>query len=466
MIQKNMMTPKIPNPASFRDPSGFVYTLDGTILRQINQSYQKDYDMLMSSGLYHALTGAAQLIEHTEITPPSNASAEHYKTIAPHPIKFISYPYEWSFGQLKDAALLTLDIQKRSLQHGMCLKDASAYNIQFRGYNPVFIDTLSFEQYTEGTPWVAYRQFCQHFLLPLALMNRVDINLSKLLRTHIDGIPLALGSSILNLSTYLNIPLLLHVHMHAKSQEKYSSESLANKGRKGISRNSLLGLIDSLESAVKNMKLKNYQTQWGDYYGSTNYNEAAMLKKKEIVQQYIQEVNPSQMVDLGANKGDFSRLGSDAGIYTISSDIDPIAVEKNYQDAKQNKEDNILPLLIDLTNPSPGIGWDNKEREPWSTRAKADLALALALVHHLVISNNLPLQMLADYFSSTYKNLIIEFVPKSDSQVKRLLQNREDIFVDYNQDTFEQVFMSRFSIVSKASVQDSDRTLYLMRSKH
>ena len=188
-------------PSSFRDPSGFVFRLNGTLFRRINRSYAQDYDLLMGSSLYVQLTARGSLIEHTELDEPGFNDADFYKTIQPREIGFISYPYEWSFSQLKDAALLTLDIQLSALEHGMTLKDASAYNIQFEHGRPVLIDTLSFEKYSEGAPWVAYRQFCQHFLSPLALMAKTDVSLSQLSRVFIDGVPLELASRLLPASS-------------------------------------------------------------------------------------------------------------------------------------------------------------------------------------------------------------------------------------------------------------------------
>jgi len=211
---------------SFRDPSGFLFYLNGQIYRQINTEYQQEYELLMHSGLYDELCSQKMLVPHEEVSQDLALNDKAYKVIQPHQLPFISYPYEWSFSQLKDAALLTLSIQQMSLKKDMVLKDASAYNIQFFQCRPVFIDTLSFERYDEGTPWCAYRQFCQHFLAPLALMSRTHIGLNQLLRLYIDGIPLDIASSLLPLSSKLNFSLGLHIHLHAKSQKKHANTTL------------------------------------------------------------------------------------------------------------------------------------------------------------------------------------------------------------------------------------------------
>ena len=188
---------------SFRDPNGFVFVSEGTLYRQVNKSYQRHYDLLYSSGLYEALVSRHLLIAHDECDYLPHGNDQIYKVLRPLPVPFVSYPYEWCFSQLKDAALVTLDLQKRALAHNMVLKDASAYNIQFLDGKPLLIDTLSFETYEEGRAWVAYRQFCQHFLAPLVLMSQKDIRLSQLLRVYIDGIPLDLAASLLPKRTYL-----------------------------------------------------------------------------------------------------------------------------------------------------------------------------------------------------------------------------------------------------------------------
>lgn len=446
---------------SFRDPSGFLFYEEDSLYRQINLDYKEDYDILMSSGLYNELVSQMLLIPHVESNKNLAKSNEVYKVIKPDKIKFISYPYEWSFSQLKDAALCTLKIIKISLKYGMILKDSSAYNIQFHMGKPVLIDTLSFEIYNEGDLWVGYKQFCQHFLAPLALMAYKDIRLNQLLRVYIDGIPLDLASSLLPWTSKLNLSLFFNIHLNAKSQKRYGDKEIDVKEYK-MKKSNLEALVESLESVVKSMKYKGIDTEWGDYYNFTNYSDDAFEQKKGIVSKYIDSINSEIVWDLGANTGLFSRLASQKGIYTISFDIDPVAVEKNYLQIKTNGETNILPLLLDLTNPSPGIGWNNKERETLQERGLPDTILALALIHHIAISNNVPLSKIAKFFADLCKNLIIEFVPKGDSQVQKLLSTREDIFKDYNQQSFENEFTKYFEIIQSENVKGSHRTLYLM----
>jgi hypothetical protein len=453
-------------PASFRDPSGFLFIRDNTLYRQINQSYQKDYDLLMQSGLYDRLVKGRKLVSHQEVAAPPAVEENAYRVIQPERVDFISYPYEWSFSQLKDAALLTLSIQKTALEMGLSLKDASAYNIQFHHGRPLLIDSLSFEAYQEGKPWVAYRQFCQHFLAPLALMAIRDVRLNQLLRVYIDGIPLDLASTLLPARTRLQFGLLVHIHLHASAQKKYSAapeQAKTQSQGRSVSKMGLTGLIDSLKNAVSALKWQPKGTEWGDYYDATNYSQAATDQKAVLVKQFLEEIQPHQVWDLGANTGNFSRIAAQMGFPTISADIDPAAVEKNYREVRQKKETNLLPLVLDLTNPSPGLGWQNRERDSFAGRGPVDVVMALALVHHLAISNNVPLPDLAEYFASLGQWLIVEFIPKDDSQVQRLLATREDIFPQYNQQGFEEAFGQFFTIHACCSIEGSKRILYRMQ---
>ncbi|MBK5092963.1 MAG: SAM-dependent methyltransferase [Actinobacteria bacterium] len=452
-------------PGSFRDPSGFLFTEGGVLYRQVNRQYRDNYDALVESGLLEQLTGEGFLVRHDVADIPAPVPETAYLVIRPERVPFISYPYEWSFSQLKDAALATLRVQNAALERGLVLKDASAYNIQFAGGRPVLIDTLSFEAYEEGRPWVAYRQFCQHFLAPLALAALADIRLMQLLRVYIDGVPLDLAAALLPFRSRLRFGLLTHLHLHARSEKHYEVKSVDAMEIRGVTRNALLGLIGSLEKTVTKLRWKAAGTEWAEYYEETNYSSDAMERKKSLVSDYLGRVKPGVVWDLGANTGVFSRIAAEGGALTVSMDNDPACVERNYLDSLECGYGNILPLLVDLANPSPGTGWRNREREPLLSRGPADVALALALVHHLAISNNVPFTKLAGFFSDLCRHLVIEFVPKSDSQVRRLLLSREDVFGEYDREHFEAAFEERFALEAKDEIPGTGRTLYLMRKK-
>ena len=444
-----------------------MFKHEGKLYRQVNQKYSKEYDLLMGSGLYEQLSKSRTLVAHKEVDHQLAPIPETaYRVIKPEVVDFISYPYEWCFNQLQDAAVLTLAIARRALEFGMSLKDASAYNIQFQNGRPVFIDTLSFEKYEEGMPWVAYKQFCQHFLAPLALMAKTDIRLAQLLRLHIDGIPLDLASKLLPANSKFNLGLTTHIHIHAQSQKRYADKEVSQEEVKArMSKTAMVGLLDSLLSTVRGLNVKTIQTEWTDYYQDNNYTKKSFEAKRQLVKSYIEKANPKRVWDLGGNTGEFSRAASDLGIPTVCFDIDPGAVQQNYELVKKNKEKFMLPLRMDLTNPSPDLGWHNAERESMQARGPVDLVMALALIHHLAISNNVPLVDVADYFADLGEYLIIEFVPKSDSQVKRLLASRLDIFPDYTLEGFRQAFEHHYLLIDETPIDACERTVFLMKRK-
>ncbi|MFP3854756.1 MAG: SAM-dependent methyltransferase [Anaerolineales bacterium] len=449
------------HPASFRDPNGFLFRRDGILYRQVNQRYRENYQALMQA-LYIDLVDEDLLIPHTEVEIEPADPADSFRVLQPEPIPFLTYPYEWSFAQLKDAALATLAIQERALAAGMTLKDASAYNIQFHKGRPILIDTLSFESRVEGEPWVAYRQFCQHFLAPLALMALKDIRLGQFLRLYIDGVPLDLAASLLPRRTLLNFGLLVHLHIHAGAQRRFAGREVKSQDRRGaVGERSMQGMVENLRGTIQGLKWQ-AAGSWSDYYDFHSYDETAFDHKQQLVSEFLEAVSPESALDLGANQGVFSRLASERGAFTVSADIDPGAVQRNYLHMKKQGEENLLPMLIDLTNPSPALGWAHQERESLMARGDFDVTMALALVHHLAISNNLPLPLLANFFAELSPWLIIEFVPKSDGQVQKLLASREDIFEDYHQEDFEAAFKRKFKIKKGQRIEGMDRTLYLL----
>jgi len=453
---------------SFRDPSGFVFSRQGVIHRQIAASYAPQYERLMASGLYDELVRLQLLLPHEELDIRLAFSDTAHKVIRPEQLRFVSHPFEWCFSQLKDAALATLQIQREALNRGMTLKDASAYNVQLHDARPVLIDTLSFDLYEPGSPWVAYRQFCQHFLAPLALMSRTDVRLGQLFRTYIDGVPLDLASRMLPFRTRFSLGLGLHVHAHAKVQQKYADQSAAPSSRRtaGMSLRALQSLVTHLEQTVQSLQAPSQRTEWDDYYAANNnYSQKGLGAKERVVQQLLADRPPQTVWDLGANNGRFSRIARDAGARAVVAwDIDPNCVDANYRQAIARRERGHFPLLLDLTNPSPAIGWANRERQSLAERGPADALLALGLIHHLAISNNVPLGQVAEFFRGLTRRLIVEWVPKQDSQVKKLLATRPDIFPHYRQPDFEAEFARQFRILQKLEVDDTCRTLYLMEA--
>ncbi len=451
--------------SSFRDPAGYVFRQDGEYFRAIRPEYAEHYGHLLQSGLYQTLSRRKLLLAHTEVIPEPRSESGLFKVLKPRQLHFVSHPFEWCFSQLKDAALVTLEIQKTALEQGMSLKDASAYNIQFVDGRPTHIDTLSFEKAVPGRPWVAYGQFCSHFLAPLALMAYTDVRLHQLLRVYLDGIPLDLAAELLPWRSWFHPAMLLHIHLHAASQRRLRNQPISHAiRRRQLSRNALRGLITSLENAVRRLHWQPKREFWGNYYEETVLGGGYVESKQTVVREFLRLARPQRVWDLGANTGTFSRLASETvDSEVISFDLDPECVELNYREARQRGNGRVLPLVLDVTNPSPACGWNLAERHSLLDRRRPDLVMALALVHHLALGHNLPLPWIAGFLRQLAPYLLIEFVPKDDLNARKLLQAREEMFADYDQPHFEAAFETHFAIERSEPVAAAGRRLYLMR---
>jgi len=455
--------------SSFRDPSGFLFWQDGTIYRWINGEYAPTFRKAEDSGLLAKAIDAGLLLPF-EACPvaafaPGGADRTNARVLKPRQLALLTYPYEWSFTQLQDAALTTLDLHLLALHHGMLLKDASAFNIQFVKGKPCLIDHLSFDTLEAHRAWPAYGQFCRHFLAPLLLMAQVDLSLGRMLEIHLDGIPLDLASRLLPRRSQLSPGIQMHLHLHGRMTRKYADERKRVTARRALSANQYKAIASSLRSLVAKLQPKEQITEWGDYYTDTNYSSSAFDAKKAIVREFVRQAAPRTLWDLGGNNGEMSRAVRDLASEILCVDIDPRAVDANYRQCRAEHITNIVPALADLTNPTPARGFFNRERKALFERSPPDLIMGLALIHHLAIANNLPLPKIAHFFATLAPALIIEFVPKSDAQVGRLLANRPDIFPDYTTNHFEQAFGTPFDIREKREIPESERTVYLLVRK-
>lgn len=455
------------DPGSWRDPSGFVFRRDGEVLRQIAPSFAPDWEAYLASGLHQRLVTAGSVLAFDD-QPIERAAdpAGAWRVIRPEQLDLISYPYEWSFGQLKDAALLTLDLQAQALAAGLTLRDASAYNIQFCGPRPVLIDSLSFERYEPGAPWVAYRQFCEHFLAPLALMANRDVRIGRMLRAWVDGIPLDLAATLLPGRTKARFGLLTHLHLHARSQRQHGDDGGAEAKRVTIPKERLVALIGHLRKTVEGLRWAPGGTEWADYADNTSYTDAATAAKARIVETLLRDAGGEVVWDLGANTGRYSAIAAGLGRRVVSWDIDPAAVERHHQALKASGETRITPLLIDLADPSPAQGWGLRERASLVERSNADVLLGLALVHHLAIGRNVPLPMVASFFAELASDLVLEWVPREDVMVRKLLSGRKDIFDGYHEDGFRAAFEGAgWEVCAREPIETSPRVLYRFRRR-
>lgn len=451
------------NTSSFRDPSGYVFIEDDKIKRVINPIYFEQYKALTDNGFYKILFDKKYLIPHHEV---SNTDSEI--TIEASKIPFISYPYEWSFLQYKHAALLTLKIQKLCLEYNFTLKDASAFNITFHEGKPIFIDTLSFDFYQENNPWLAYKQFIMHFLGPLVLTKYFGQDHLKTLSQNLEGISLQKLSQLLPFKSYFSPTILTNIHLLAKYDKKYESDKKTVNNN--LSKASQIKLLDGLYDFISNLSV-NEKTEWDHYYNQINYNDVAYQFKKEVVKDWFLSIKGESLIDIGGNDGTFSRELKDVAKLIIVADVDPNAVEQNYKQVLKNKEKLILPIVSDVLNPSANYGFNNEERLSFIDRVKdsnLDGCLALAVIHHITLSGNIPFSLSAQFFSKMAANLLIEFPTRNDSWVQFLLDSKREFknhFDFYNEENFEKEYSAYFEIVKKTKIDSSERILYSLKRR-
>jgi hypothetical protein len=446
---------------SFRDPAGFVYSHQGELRRQVNQVYREHYDRLLSSGLYNELVQAGLLIPHEELSTEAAEADLAYKILRPERVEFISYPGEWSFSAFRDAALAALEVQRRALLRGMTLKDCSAFNFQFHNGRPVLIDTLSFE-IDRGEAWAGYRQFCEHFLAPLALMSLLDCRLGQLFRSSANGVPIDLAARLLPWRSRLSFGLAVHLHLHSSFQRRHSGRTTVSRGAR-VTDAAKLGLVESLASTVRRLRYKHRRGEWESYYDEHSYTPAEFEQKAATVKAYIRETGAATAWDLGANTGYFSLLACELGLQVIAFESDPACVDRIYVEAKDKGRTRLMPLVQDLANPTPAFGWENRERASIFERGRPELVLALALVHHLALAGNQPLENVAAFFARLSDFLVIEFVPEVDPQALSLRERTGGIHHQYNREHFERCMGRYFRVLSAKPVSQSGRTVYLMR---
>ncbi|MCX7954862.1 MAG: hypothetical protein N3A01_06700 [Bacteroidales bacterium] len=440
---------------SFKDPNGQIYEQNNNVFRKIYPSYFETYKLLKKNGFIERLIKKELLIFHEEISHNEKSIVlKHSK------IPFISYPYEWSFNQIKEAALLTLEIQHEAINNGFSLKDASAYNVQFLGTRPIFIDTTSFEIYEEGQPWKAYKQFCEHFIVPLLLMKYRDIHFSKWLIYFLDGIPLMIAKKILPFRSNFNLLTLIHVVLHSKAIKNANKKYFIPTQAIFISKKKMLNIIEHLYESIECLSICR-NSKWNKYYLDCPYDSTSRNEKTNFVLQSISNIGNYRVLDIGSNECYFIKNFFNKFNYYVAIDNDPYVINNLFQNIKPIT--NVLPLVLDITNPSPSVGWANFERKSFLTRINTNnVSLALAIIHHLRITYNIPLTYIAQLFALLSKQLIIEFVPKNDIQVKKLLYNKKDIYNDYNENEFLSIFSKYFNIVDSKKLTNSERIIYNM----
>ena len=457
------MTALACDPGSFRDPGGRVYSDGARIFRTVNQPNAAAYEQARDSGLLARLAERDLLLGSEERDRKlAGEAAKGAVHLLEHPrIPFISYPYEWSASLLRKAALHHLDTQLEALERGFTLSDATAYNVQFVGPKPVFIDHLSFRPYRDGEIWIGHRQFCMQFLNPLILWSRLGIAPNHWYRGSQEGIAPEELAPLLGLKDRFNFTILTHVIAQAALQKRsVKSGATAGQHRSAkLPKASFQGMLEGLRGFIAATAPKREATVWGDYAGNNSYGDAEAQAKRAFVQAMASAVRPSLMFDLGCNSGDYSIASLEAGAdYVVGFDFDFGALETALARAEQGGH-KFLPLWLDAANPSPSQGWAQSERKGLNERTKADAVVALAFIHHIAIGKNVPLDMVVDWIMAMAPNGIIEFPPKSDPMVQCLLSQRDDIFPDYTEEAFRAAVERRGRIVAEQHLTPGGRLL-------
>lgn len=460
------MTRPHPEGGSFRDPRGQVYRVGDRVLRTVTKCAAADFEFFQSCGLLHDLLEENLILsaDCTDITH-SGLAKPGVSYVLEHPkIPFISYPYEWPFAALKEAALLHLRIHKTALSKGMTLSDASAYNVQFIGCQPVFIDHLSFRRYRDGEFWIGHRQFCEQLLNPLVLRAYTGLTHNHWFRGSQEGITAEELRRIIPAWRKVSWNVFTHVVLQAAFQKSKliprSGESRKPPASRKLPRPAFERMLQRLEVWIKRLKPADKgKSQWADYAQVNTYSSSEAQAKAAFVSEFAATTKPKLVWDLGCNTGDYSQIALAAGAaYVVGFDADHGALDVAFHRAKR-ADLSFLPLFTDAANPTPSQGWNQNERYGLKERAPADALLALALVHHLAIARNIPIAQLVEWLVSLAPTGVFEYVPKDDPMVQMLLQLREDIFPTYTEQHFLEQVRSRSKIIKTQSISASGRTL-------
>lgn len=453
-------------PSSFRDPSGSVFYVDGKVLRGLRASALDDWHALAASEFFPRWQADGRVCR-TEQVDPGPAPGDEWSLVLEHErVPFVSYPYEWTYGMLRDAATLHLEMLLAAVPEGITTKDGSAYNVQWHGAEPLFIDIGSFARLRDGEPWAGYGQFCQTLLYPLMLQSHLGLSFRPWLRGQVDGIEPRQMRQLFSGSKRFKAGVFKNVHLHGAMQARHAGAS-ANAVRDelrdaGYSRELATATLRALAKLVRRLDWQPRDSGWTDYQQTCTYSDDDRTAKKAFVAKALADRAPSLVVDLGANDGTYSRIAAEHARHVVAVEADEHTADTLYRKLRAEGERRILPLVMDLADPSPGIGWRGRERAPFEARATPDLVLALAVLHHLAIGRNVPLGDLVDWLAALGGRVVVEFVDPTDPMSQRLLGNKpEGLFPDYRRDVFERLLGERFRILTREELPSGTRTLYV-----
>jgi len=453
---------------SFRDRDGRIYRSEGRIFRGLSPRALAAFDTLTQTRFYSKYLDEGKLIGSCRLesadVPLPEGIREQWAGFLEHPrIPIISYPYEWTFGMLRDAAALQLELVEAALLENMSLKDATAYNIQFIAGKPVFIDIASFEPQEVGAPWAGYRQFCELFLFPLMLQAYKRLDFQPFLRSRLDGVSVQTAAGLFGLRDRFRRGVLSHVWLQAKLERRYgrTEQNVKSKLKSaGFNREMILANVRKLRRLVDRLEWQDGESEWGHYEALHNYSDEDHRRKEAFVDESIAASGAQVVWDLGCNTGQFSKIAARHADQVLAMDLDHLSVERLYRDIRHDGLENILPLVQNIADPSPKQGWRLQERSDLPGRSQPDLVLCLALIHHVVITANIPLAEFVDWLADLGPNLVIEYVSRKDDKVQALLRNKVDLYSDYSRESLEAALRRRFEIRDTLELDSGNRFLY------
>ncbi|HLM09958.1 MAG TPA: hypothetical protein VK307_09620 [Thermoleophilaceae bacterium] len=455
-------------PGSFRDPESRVFYAGDEVYRALSPDGLSDFEALSSTGLLDdprmvrtERADGVGLLRELLVHEPAGV-LRHER------IPFVSYPYEWTFSMLKDAALVQLDLLLAALDHDMVVKDSTPYNVQFKGASPRFVDIGSFERLREGEPWVGYRQFCMLYLYPLMLLALKGVPFQPWLRGSIDGITPGQMRGLMSFRDRFRRGVFTNVFLHAKLEARYADrpDQVKQEVKRVFRKELLVANVRKMRKLVERLSWDPPEGVWTAYGERNTYTDDDARRKDEFVRQVATSRSFELVWDIGANNGRYSRIAAEGARTIVAVDADQGPVELLYRDLRAEGDERILPLTMNLADPSPGLGWRGLERRALSQRGTPDLVLALALIHHVAISANVPVREFIDWLASLESELVIEFPTREDPMVKKLLApKREGLHPDYELSFFERCLAEAFEVERTERLESGTRVLYHARPK-
>jgi SAM-dependent methyltransferase len=455
-------------PGSFRDPESRVFYAADEVYRALSADGLSDFEAVKASGLLD--DGRVVATERVEDVSALKGLLVHEPAavLRHERIPFVSYPYEWTFSMLKDAALLQLDLLLDALDHDLVLKDSTPYNVQFKGARPVFVDVGSFERLREGEPWIGYRQFCMLYLYPLLLQAAKGVPFQPWLRGSIDGITPTQMRNLMSFRDRFRKGVFTNVFLHAKLEARYADRpgQVKQEVKRVFKKELFVANVRKMRKLIERQQWDPPQGVWTAYGERNSYTDDDARRKDDFVREVAGAREWPLVWDIGANNGRYSRIAAEGARTVLAVDADDGPVELLYRDLRAEMNEQILTLTMNLADPSPGLGWRGLERRALPERGKPDLVLALALIHHVAISANVPVREFIDWLASLGSALVIEFPTREDPMVQKLLApKREGLHPDYELGFFERCLAEAFEVERSERLESGTRVLYYARPK-